>query len=152
MEACHWQLHWQFTESMMSHDNACWPCRTRAAGPRVDQVDEHQMTMAGAGGGLGSGIQERLCAQKHRHLFFVVKRCQKVKNVKRSKTKRHLKMQRWCPLNLGDAAHTVARKRGLDAEFFYEGELVSVARGEQRTVGLITSIIGDFARKDGDVK
>ena len=50
-------------------------------------------------------------------------------------------------LNLGDDASAISRKKGLDAQYFYEGELVCVARGERRTVGIIKSISGDVARE-----
>jgi hypothetical protein len=54
-------------------------------------------------------------------------------------------------LHLGADAHAIPRKRGLAAEYYYEGETVCVARGERRTVGILKSINGDVATWDGEM-
>jgi len=55
------------------------------------------------------------------------------------------------PLRLGYNANKIPRKRGLAAEYFYEGEPVCVARGESRIVGLLKSINGDVATWEGEM-
>ena len=57
-------------------------------------------------------------------------------------------------LRLGDDAGSIPRKRGLPAEYFYQGEPISVrcpSDSSRRSVGVVVSLTGDLAKNNGSM-